>query len=125
MEGELANAAPGRRYLLERKRSALIAEETSRVARRLARELDEQLTSLARETRRLPLPSGKGELPVVLSAAYLIARPREAEVREVSEEASTRFSRLGVSAQLSGPWAPYRFLTRDDSRAPGGHVGGE
>jgi hypothetical protein len=125
MEGELASAAPGRRYLLERKRSALIAEQTSRVARRLALDLDEQLTSLARETRRLPLPSGKGELPVVLSSAYLVARPQEADVREVSEEASARLSKLGVSVQLSGPWAAYRFLSRDDSRATGGPGGGE
>jgi hypothetical protein len=124
LQGELAQAAPGRRYLLERKREKLVTEETSRVARRLALEVHERLAAAAREARRLPLPSGKGELPVVLNAAYLVARSRETEVRDAAAEVGARLARLGVEVQLSGPWAPYRFLTGDDPPAAGDPVDG-
>jgi hypothetical protein len=110
LEKELAVAAPGRRYLLERKRDARVAEETSRAARRLALEVHDRLSSLAHDARRLPLPNVKAELPVVLNAAYLVARAREGELARSAAEAVERVGRLGVQVQLTGPWAPYRFL---------------
>jgi hypothetical protein len=116
LEKELAGAAPGRRYLLERKRDARVAEETSRAARRLALELHDRLSAFASDARRLPLPNVKAELPVVLNAAYLVARPREEDLARAAAEARDRMGRLGVQAQLTGPWAPYRFLGEDESR---------
>ena len=110
LEQELAGAAPGRRYLLERKRDARVAEETTRTARRLALEVHDQLSSLAHDARRLPLPNVKAELPVVLNAAYLVARPREGELARSAAEAVERVGRVGLQVQLTGPWAPYRFL---------------
>jgi hypothetical protein len=125
LERELANAAPGRRYLLERKRDTLVGEETSRAAKRLALELDQRLTSLAREARRLPLSSSKGDLSVVLNAAYLVVRSQEKRLAEAAEEAAGRLGRVGIDVQLSGPWAPYRFLAPDDARSTGEDLGRE
>jgi hypothetical protein len=122
LDKELAGAAPGRRYLLERKRDARVAEETSRAARRLALEVHDHLSSLAQDARRLPLPNVKAELPVVLNAAYLVARPKEVELARSAAEAVERVGRLGVQVQLTGPWAPYRFLGDEgpvESEEPG------
>jgi hypothetical protein len=115
LDKEVAGAAPGRRYLLERKRDARVAEETSRAARQLALEVHDHLSSLAHDARKLPLPNVKAELPVVLNAAYLVARPREGELTRSAAAAVERVGRLGVQVQLTGPWAPYRFLGEEES----------
>jgi hypothetical protein len=110
LDGEIEAAPPGRRYLLERKRARLAGEETSRAARRLADELHERLRAEAEDARRLPLPREKGELPVVLNAAYLVARTREGTLAGIAAAEVERLRRVGVEARLTGPWAAYRFV---------------
>jgi hypothetical protein len=108
---EIGAASPGKRYLLERKRAQLVNEETSRVARKLASELHEKLERTVRDARRLPLPREQGELPVVLNAAYLSEPARESELGAAATAEAARLGPLGVGVRLTGPWAPYRFLS--------------
>jgi hypothetical protein len=115
LEQEIEQSSPGRRYLLERKRAQLVAEETSRVAGRLGAELHEKLAQLAKSARRLPLPR-EGDLPVVLNAAYLVERGREEELGQSASLQLQRLVKLGIDVRLTGPWAPYRFV--DEPPAP-------
>jgi hypothetical protein len=114
LEQEIEHSSPGRRYLLERKRASLVTEETVRVARQLAGDVHEKLASSTHAARRLPLPREKGDLPVVLNAAYLVAREREEEVRGAAAAEGARLGPLGLELRLTGPWAPYRFLAEAD-----------
>jgi len=114
LDEELAASSPGRRYLLERKRQQLLKTEVSRAARGLAGEVLEGLLALASEDRRLPLPGGQGELPVVLNAALLLASDREAEARSRVEREQERLRPLGLEVHFTGPWAPYRFLGEEE-----------
>src|SRR5690606_5056092 len=100
----------GRRYLLERKRRERASADVAAAGRRLATGVHERRARLPRETRRLPLPVEREDLPVLLSAAYLIAREDEEAAGRVAEEEGRRLDRLGVSLSFTGPWAPYRFV---------------
>lgn len=114
LDRELEEAAPGRRYLLERKRSQVVQEQLGDEARRLAREVLDALRPLARDDVIVPPPREAGELPVVLNAALLLPRDGEDEARRRADEAADRLAPLGMSVTYSGPWAPYRFVEEDD-----------
>lgn len=110
MDAQIASAAAGRRYLLERKREELVRRETGVVARRLARELLTKLDRLADETVELELPALRDDLPVVLNAALLVRTERTDQLRDTASSEVPALEERGVHASLTGPWAPYRFV---------------
>jgi hypothetical protein len=109
LDRERADAPPGRRYLLERKRTDLLRVETGTVARRLADELLDRLAAHARDVRRLPLPTDAAAGNVVLSAALLVERNDDAALRATAETLEPEQRERGMIISFSGPWAPYRF----------------
>lgn len=110
LDADIAASTPGRRYLLERKRADLVKTEVSAAARRIAGEMLSQLREHAEDARSLPAASGDTQGNVVLNAALLVHRDREAALREAAERLSAQFTALGMIVSFSGPWAPYRFL---------------
>ncbi len=118
MDAELAEAGPGRRFLLEKKRDKLVRSETTRTARALAREALEAAAGAAREHRVLAQPRSVEEgSPVALSAALLVPREAEDALRAALTPQAERLAELGMAVELSGPWAPYRFVSGDEEQA--------
>jgi hypothetical protein len=113
LDRAIAAAAPGKAFLLGRKRTDLARTETRAAARRLAAGLLGTLERYAAEVVRLALTSD--ETPVVLNAALLVDRDREQEALDLAERERLRLEELGVRVQFTGPWAPYRFITEEDS----------
>lgn len=110
MDEEMAAAAPGKRYLLERRRLDMLKREVSRAGRALADELFAGLRAHAEDARVLPLTDADQTGTVVLNAALLVARQAEPELRASAEELYRRYTELGMIISFSGPWAPYRFV---------------
>lgn len=110
LDAELAAAPPGRRYLLERRRSELLKREVGAAARRLAEELLRGMAERAEAVRVLPLQAGEAGGNVVLTAALLVSREAEPAWRGAADELVDAHRALGMVVTLSGPWAPYRFL---------------
>jgi hypothetical protein len=112
LAAEIDGAPPGRRYLLQRKHDDVLAREIARAARRLAMELLESLRPYAADVRVLPLaragPDDAGT--VVLNAALLVSRDEETEWRREAERHMAAQRALGMLPNLTGPWAPYRFV---------------
>ena len=113
MDEEIEAAAPGRRYLLERKREELTRREAPAAARRRAGRLLEALRPLAEAVTELDIPSNREGLPVVLDAALLVHRDRVEDLRVRVAEQASELDAIGIRAQLTGPWAPYRFVSED------------
>lgn len=107
---EIANAAPGRRYLLQRRRADMLKQEVSRAARRLADDLLDSLRGHAVDVLVLPLSGGDDNGTVVLNAALLVARDQEPALRAHVDELYRSYTELGMIVTFSGPWAPYRFV---------------
>jgi hypothetical protein len=115
LDDELQAAAPGRRYLLQRRRADLLAREVRRAARRLAGALLDELRPHAEAVQVLPLPQEAEAGAVVLNAALLVPRAAEPALREAAATRIEELSRLGMLASLTGPWAAYRFVELDDA----------
>ena len=84
--------------------------EVAAAAHRVASELFDRLSANVREARRLDLPRTGAELPVVLSAALLVAREEETDVIERLRAEGDVLRELGFELSFSGPWAAYRFM---------------
>ncbi|MGQ0561911.1 MAG: GvpL/GvpF family gas vesicle protein [Gemmatimonadota bacterium] len=119
LDRQIAQATPGKRFLLEKKRADLLKAETRHAAHALADQALQAARAHAVEVRRLPIPRTAEELPVVLHAALLVERSAEADLGAALEQAGRRLERLGVNVRFSGPWAPYRFTGNDERAAPG------
>jgi hypothetical protein len=114
LDAGIASAAPGRRFLLEKKRSDLVKERVGAIARERAGALLDELRGRARDAVVLPIPRADHELPVVLHAALLVEARAEAALTDEVARRAAQLDTLGLSVQFSGPWAPYRFLDRDE-----------
>lgn len=110
---EIEAAAPGRRYLLERRRDEVARSETGGVARRLARQLLDDLRSHAEDVTELELPSLRDDLPVVLNAALLVKTEAAGALERSAGEVIPELEARGLHVGLTGPWAPYRFMRED------------
>lgn len=110
MDQEMAAATPGKRYLLERRRTDMLRQELGRAARALADELLEALSKHAVDSRVLPLTDSEDSGTVVLNAALLVSRNAEAGLRSQAAELYQHYTALGMIVSFSGPWAPYRFV---------------
>lgn len=109
LDAEIAAAPPGRRYLLEKKRSAVAKVETSSAARRLAVAVLTDLEPLAIETRAIPLPRTP-DMPVVVYSALLFDASAAERAAAIIRDHEGRLGGLGFRIAWSGPWAPYRFV---------------
>jgi hypothetical protein len=116
IEEEIAGAAPGRRFLLEKKRRDILKTEISGAARAEARALLDVLAVHAADAITLPMPRNE-ELPVVMNAALLVEKRNENALRDAAAEPIGRLEKLGIHARLTGPWAPYRFTESTDGTA--------
>jgi hypothetical protein len=111
LDAEIDAAPPGRRFLLQRKRSDLLRDEVGRAARRLADELLATLRGHADAVQTLPLAGAEAATgAVVMNAALLVDRTREGGLRADAEAATATLAKLGVNVSFSGPWAAYRFV---------------
>ena len=110
---EIASAPPGRKYLLERKRADLLKREVRYAAKRLADELLDALAEHAVAKRVLPLSQDPASGAVVLTAALLVERTKDAALQREAATRLPRLTSLGMLVGFSGPWAPYRFVEQD------------
>lgn len=115
LDEEIANAAPGRRFLLERKRADVAREVLGRSVRSRAVQLLDALRPFADEVVQLPLPQSELTLPVVLFAALLVPIAAEPRLVETANRLVRENEPLGIDVAFSGPWAPYRFIGEDDA----------
>ena len=115
LDSEIAGAAPGRRYLLERRRDEVARAEAGSVARRLARDFLDGLRPWAEEVTELDLPARRDDVPVVLSAALLVRNDEADAFERAAGDVIPDLERRGVRVELTGPWAPYRFM-REEAR---------
>jgi hypothetical protein len=113
---ELETATPGRRFLLGRKRGAMLADELRAVGAEAARETYAALRPLAVEGALLPLPGATGEgRALVLNAAFLVDDAAYPAFQRGVTEAAHRWGEDGFELEFTGPWPPYHFAGQHGS----------
>jgi hypothetical protein len=120
--------APGRDYLLQRRRQTRARENLWQRAEEFATRLHRTLGEYAEDARlhapQNPALSGAAGRNV-LNAAYLVPRTRSEEFVELVDR--TKDDAPGLRVELTGPWAAYSFvgdIAEDAGNVPG-DPGGE
>jgi hypothetical protein len=111
LEGQISTASPGQAYLLKRKRDAARKTSVRDTAHRVAGEVHDRLSGVARSSA---LRGGNAESRFVLDAAYLVEDGRYDEFRAVLTELMGRYGDAGFRFEFTGPWPPYHFVRADE-----------
>lgn len=107
-------AAPGQRYLLERKLAEQSKAAIRAAGQRLAKRVFDELASLSRDALARPVvPSAAGAAPadptMVLNAAFLVQRDRLEPFRAALGALVRELQPKGLTFDFTGPWPPYNF----------------
>jgi hypothetical protein len=105
---------PGRAFFARKKVDDALREEARAMAEAAAEEVHDRLQREAAAATLLPpqhpeLSGRSGQM--ILNGAYLADRSRAAEFAAVARELAERHREIGLELELSGPWAPYNFVT--------------
>lgn len=112
-DGAPTGKVSGREYLARRKAQADLRESAR--SRRQARLVDAHHTMAAAAADSTTSPpqdpalSGRAE-PMVLNAAYLVARDRLDDLVAVAERVGEDLHGDGIALEVTGPWPPYNFV---------------
>jgi hypothetical protein len=111
LAAEIAQATPGRAYLLRKKSARLLASEADQVTRDALDAIMRNLADISVVTRQDPIAAEPaGAIRLVLKAAFLVEAARVNAFRSQADELQSRYQPLGLSIEASGPWAPYSFV---------------
>ena len=112
LERTAAAAAPGQRYLLERKLDAERKAESRRVSEETAREAYEMLATHSVAARRTPMPRDVADrrAALALNAVFLVAPESYTTFRAALSQVVARFEPSGFRFEFSGPWPAYHFM---------------
>ena len=104
-------AATGAAYLTAKKAQRDRAAEFASRARETVADLYDDLATIAadavrRSASELPVKGG----PLLLDAAFLVARSRERSFRSAVARRAAALAPSGYSVAMTGPWPPYTFV---------------
>ena len=111
-----AAAAPGQRYLIERKLDGERRTEMRGVTRDIVEAIAVELGKHALATVRPPIPradSGDGASrgTMVLNAAFLVTPGALADFQRTLTGLAERHEANGLRFDFTGPWPPYHFVS--------------
>jgi hypothetical protein len=106
-----SSVSSGAAFLTRKKAQRDAAMHLAERAREVVAELYEDLAAHARIARRRsaserPIQGG----PLLLDAAFLVAKARAATFAKLAARATRDLERQGYRATVSGPWPPYSFI---------------
>lgn len=108
LDDEIASSAPGKGYLLEKRRASVASEAASRADADAAERTLGTLIRVAERSYREPVAKGGGD--VVVLRVSLLAPRAKAGVLDGAIAAVTRdLDPLGYRVRSTGPWPAYRF----------------
>jgi hypothetical protein len=110
----------GHEFFTRKKREQSLREETRAKVEAAAEETHSRLqqqavASVLLRPQHPDVSRRSGQM--VLNGAYLVERSRAAEFEAVTRELAERHRAISLELEVSGPWAPYNFVTaRGDAR---------
>jgi hypothetical protein len=108
LDAEIAAAAPGRAFLLGKRRDEVMREERRMRDVAIAEEARATIEAIAERVYREPLIDDPSAAAVV-RFSVLAPRAREVELGDVVRRLGATGTLQGYRVRLSGPWPAYRF----------------
>ena len=113
LETEAAKAAPGQRYLLQRKIENLRKDAGKDIAARAATEIHDSLHDVSMDAmREQPVNSGapREQGRAILNASFLVAPSKVVVFQRALTEMVNKYEPSGFKFDFTGPWPPYHFV---------------
>jgi hypothetical protein len=119
LDRDIRSAAPGRAYILKKKREDLIGALAGRTMYEYGELCFEALkarSGMVRTNRLLPREITERKDEMILNAVFLVKREQMEVFRDTLEGLRAKYGPAGFSFDLTGPWPPYNFCssTMDD-----------
>ena len=113
--GEEADAAaPGRAYLLRKRLQQLSDDEADHVVDETIETIFDRLSSLSARAEVDDLPQQPpvtlGTRQLVAQGAFLVDQGQQEVFQQSLAELEYAHTAIGLSVELTGPWAPYSFV---------------
>ena len=108
LDAEITTSAPGRAFLLEKRRTSVAARSVERADGEIAAVCLERLEPVAERVYREPVARGAGDA-VVLRISVLVGRDRGGALASAVSESEALVAPRGYRLRVSGPWPAYRF----------------
>ena len=113
LEAQAAKAAPGQKYLLERKMENLRRDAGRDLTGKVANEIHDALRGVAMDTvREQPVNSGaaREQGRAILNASFLVAPARVVDFQRQLTTMVNKYEPSGFKFDFTGPWPPYHFV---------------
>lgn len=108
---QAAAAPPGRAYLLRKQMERMEADEVDRLLEDAVNAVFSQLVAISHQTQLEDLPSAAlAERQLVAKAAFLVEHAARESFELMLGQLEETYVRMGLTMELSGPWAPYSFV---------------
>jgi len=108
LDDEIASSAPGKGYLLEKRRTTVASEAASRADADAAEQALGALIRVAERSYREPVAKGGADI-VVLRVSLLAPRAKSGVVDGAIAAVTRDLDPLGYRVRSTGPWPAYRF----------------
>ncbi|OLD11539.1 MAG: hypothetical protein AUJ06_00260 [Chloroflexi bacterium 13_1_40CM_3_70_6] len=108
LDADIASAAPGRAFLLAKKRSEVAHQERRSRAAAIAQETAAAIDAAAERVYREPLIDD-AETPAVARFSVLAPRAGDTDLAAAVAALNEASAARGYRVRLSGPWPAYRF----------------
>ena len=108
LDREIAASAPGRGYLLDKRRTSVASAATERADADAARQALDRVEAVSERAYREPVVKGAGDV-VVLRVSLLAQRERAASIDRAIGALGDDLAPRGYHVRSSGPWPAYRF----------------
>ena len=112
IDAQIADARPGKAYVLGKQRERLVQTEADRMAEQGLQNCMDRLaaTSVAVQLDDVPAVAEPGSPVPVLKAAFLIERTAVDGFAGEAESLRSTYGPMGFTIEVKGPWAPYSFV---------------
>ena len=108
LDDEIASSAPGKGYLLEKRRTTVASEAAGRADADAAERALGALIRVAERSYREPVAKGGGDV-VVLRVSLLAPRAKTGVLDGAIAAVTRDLDPLGYRVRSTGPWPAYRF----------------
>jgi hypothetical protein len=114
LEKQIMASAPGKAFLLKRKKTNLIENEMDRICKNYGQEYYDEFKNLSESTslnNLLPKEFTERDDNMILNATFLVRKNKVADFKSTAETLRKKNVNSGFFIETTGPWPPFSFIS--------------
>ncbi|MCK9422957.1 MAG: GvpL/GvpF family gas vesicle protein [Bacteroidales bacterium] len=114
LEKEIMASAPGKAFLLRRKKADLIENELNKLTKSYGQEYYNEINKMSENTtlnNLLPKELTGREDTMILNSAFLVRKDKAVDFVTTISFLRKKYPDLGFDIEMTGPWPPFSFVS--------------